>query len=48
MTTAPDITAKPGGDARRHLIIAALVIAAMTGLRIVYASMLELRTDEAY
>ena len=48
MTTAPDITAKPGGDARRHLIIAALVIAAMTGLRIAYASMLELRTDEAY
>jgi 4-amino-4-deoxy-L-arabinose transferase-like glycosyltransferase len=48
VTTAPDITAKPGGDARRHLIIAALVIAAMTGLRIVYASMLELRTDEAY
>ncbi|PWT85578.1 MAG: glycosyltransferase [Proteobacteria bacterium] len=48
VTTAPDITAKPGGDARRHLIIAALVIAAMTGLRIVYASVLELRTDEAY
>ncbi len=48
MTTAPDITAKPGGEARRHLIIAALVIAAMTALRIVYASVLELRTDEAY
>jgi 4-amino-4-deoxy-L-arabinose transferase-like glycosyltransferase len=48
VTTASDITAKPGGDARRHLIIAALVIAAMTGLRIVYASTLELRTDEAY
>jgi 4-amino-4-deoxy-L-arabinose transferase-like glycosyltransferase len=48
VTTAPNITAKPGGDARRHLVIAALVIAAMTGLRIVYASVLELRTDEAY
>src|SRR6202008_264794 len=42
------IHANPGGDARRHLIIAALVIAAMTGLRIVYAGALELRTDEAY
>ncbi len=48
VTTAPDMTAKPDGAARRHLIIAALVIAAMTALRIVYASMLELRTDEAY
>ncbi|GLR91566.1 glycosyltransferase family 39 protein [Bradyrhizobium iriomotense] len=42
------MTAKPDGAARRHLIIAALVIAAMTALRIVYASTLELRTDEAY
>ncbi|MGV7215968.1 glycosyltransferase family 39 protein [Bradyrhizobium sp. UFLA05-112] len=42
------MTAKPDDAARRHLIIAALVVAAMTALRIVYASMLELRTDEAY
>ncbi|HEV2160188.1 glycosyltransferase family 39 protein [Bradyrhizobium sp.] len=38
----------PGGAARRPLVIAVLVIAAMTLLRIVYASVIELRTDEAY
>jgi 4-amino-4-deoxy-L-arabinose transferase-like glycosyltransferase len=32
----------------RPLIIAVIVIAAMTGLRIVYASLIDLRTDEAY
>jgi 4-amino-4-deoxy-L-arabinose transferase-like glycosyltransferase len=32
----------------RPLIIAAIVIAAMTALRIVYASLIDLRTDEAY
>jgi 4-amino-4-deoxy-L-arabinose transferase-like glycosyltransferase len=42
------MTTKPDSAARRHLVIAALVIAAMTALRIVYASALELRTDEAY
>lgn len=48
MTIAPDITVKPDGASRRALVMAALVIAAMTVLRIVYASALELRTDEAY
>lgn len=47
VTTAPDIT-MPSGAARRPLVIAVLVIAAMTVLRIVYASVIELRTDEAY
>ena len=48
MTIAPDITVKPRGAVRRPLVMAALVIAAMTVLRIVYASAIELRTDEAY
>jgi 4-amino-4-deoxy-L-arabinose transferase-like glycosyltransferase len=48
VTTAPDITMPPAGAAHRPLVIAALVIAAMTVLRIVYASGIELRTDEAY
>ena len=48
MTIAPDITVKPGGAARRALLMAALIIAAMTVLRIVYACAIELRTDEAY
>lgn len=48
MTIAPDITVKPDGASRRALVMAALVIAAMTVLRIVYASAIELRTDEAY
>ncbi|BBO03070.1 glycosyltransferase family 39 protein [Bradyrhizobium ottawaense] len=38
----------PRGAARRPLVIAVLVIAAMTLLRIVYAGAIELRTDEAY
>ncbi|MES1150165.1 MAG: glycosyltransferase family 39 protein, partial [Bradyrhizobium guangdongense] len=40
--------AQPDGAARRSLIIAVLVIAAMTLLRIIYASVIELRTDDAY
>jgi 4-amino-4-deoxy-L-arabinose transferase-like glycosyltransferase len=48
VTTVPDIAAKPDRAARRPLIIAAIVISAMTLLRIVYASAIELRTDEAY
>lgn len=48
MTIAPDITVKPDGASRRPLVMAALVIAAMAVLRIVYASGIELRTDEAY
>lgn len=48
VTLALDISAKPNGASRRPLVVAALVIAAMTVLRIVYASAIELRTDEAY
>lgn len=48
MTTASDITAPSGGAPRRAFVMAAAVIAAMTLLRIVYASAIELRTDEAY
>ncbi len=48
MTIAPDIAVKPDGTSRRPLVGAALVIAAMTVLRIVYASAIGLRTDEAY
>nr|QDP24172.1 glycosyltransferase family 39 protein [Bradyrhizobium cosmicum] len=48
MTTASDITTPTRGAARRVLVMAVLVIAAMTVLRIVYASAIELRTDEAY
>ncbi|QFI72527.1 glycosyltransferase family 39 protein [Bradyrhizobium betae] len=48
VTTASDITTPPGGAARRLFVVAVLVIVAMTVLRIVYASAIELRTDEAY
>jgi hypothetical protein len=40
--------AKPDKAAVRPLIIAAVIVAAMTALRIVYANMIDLRTDEAY
>ncbi|MBB4261516.1 4-amino-4-deoxy-L-arabinose transferase-like glycosyltransferase [Bradyrhizobium sp. CIR3A] len=48
MTTAPDITMPAGSASRRPLVMAVAIIAAMTLLRIVYASAIELRTDEAY
>lgn len=48
VTIAPHISVKSGGAERRLILIAVLIIAAMTVLRIVYASALELRTDEAY
>jgi len=48
VTIAPDISAKPDGAERRLILMAAAIIAAMTLLRIVYASAIELRTDEAY
>src|SRR3954467_2244767 len=38
----------PVGAARQPLVMAAAIIAAMTLLRMVYASAIELRTDEAY
>ena len=40
--------AKPDSAALRQLTVAIVVIAAMTVLRIVYASLIDLRTDEAY
>jgi hypothetical protein len=40
--------AKPDEGAVRPLIIAGVIVAAMTALRIVYANMIDLRTDEAY
>jgi len=48
VTTAPDTAMPSQRAARRPLVVAVLVIAAMTLLRIVYASGIELRTDEAY
>ncbi|MBP0110239.1 glycosyltransferase family 39 protein [Bradyrhizobium vignae] len=48
VTTAPDIIMPLRGGARRPLVMAAVIIAAMTVLRIVYACAIELRTDEAY
>lgn len=44
----PDNSTKPEKSAYRPLIAAAVVIAAMTALRVIYASLTELRTDEAY
>jgi 4-amino-4-deoxy-L-arabinose transferase-like glycosyltransferase len=47
--TAPlDNSTKPDKSAFRQLIAAAGVVAAMTALRVTYASLTELRTDEAY
>lgn len=45
---APDNTAKPDSSAFRQLLAIAALIAAMTVLRVVYASVIDLRTDEAY
>jgi 4-amino-4-deoxy-L-arabinose transferase-like glycosyltransferase len=48
-TASPDLRRSPADpSASRALTIAILVIVAMTGLRIAYASLIELRTDEAY
>jgi 4-amino-4-deoxy-L-arabinose transferase-like glycosyltransferase len=48
VTNIPDSTMPESGAARRLLLMAALIVAAMTAMRIVYASAIELRTDEAY
>jgi len=50
VTTASPELRRPQADpsASRSLIVAVVVIAAMTGLRIAYASLIDLRTDEAY
>ena len=47
-TAPPDNSTKPDHVASRQLIAASMVIAAMTVLRVIYASLTELRTDEAY
>ncbi len=47
--TPPDMNAtKPDSSAFRRLLWVAALIAAMTAMRLIYASVLELRTDEAY
>ena len=45
---APDNAAKPASSAFRQLLGVAALIAAMTVLRLVYAGVIDLRTDEAY
>jgi 4-amino-4-deoxy-L-arabinose transferase-like glycosyltransferase len=44
----PHFGTKPDSSALRQLIAVVVLIAAMTALRVVYASLLDLRTDEAY
>ena len=39
---------KPDDTASRQLIVAIALIAAMTAMRVIYASLIDLRTDEAY
>jgi 4-amino-4-deoxy-L-arabinose transferase-like glycosyltransferase len=47
-STSPDLRSAKADHSARSLIIAVVVIVAMTGLRILYASLIDLRTDEAY
>lgn len=47
MTNAPDNSNKPDRAGRPWLAVVAL-IAAMTAMRLIYAGIIELRTDEAY
>jgi 4-amino-4-deoxy-L-arabinose transferase-like glycosyltransferase len=44
----PHSSTKPDRSALRQLLAVVILIAAMTALRVVYASLLDLRTDEAY
>jgi 4-amino-4-deoxy-L-arabinose transferase-like glycosyltransferase len=46
--TPSNYTAKPDHSAFRRWLAVAALIAAMTALRMIYASLLDLRTDEAY
>lgn len=49
IATPPDLVSdKPDHPANRQLTLAVIVIAAMTVLRIAYACLIDLRTDEAY
>ena len=46
---APDDNrTKPDHSASRQLLAVAALIAAMTAMRVIYASVIDLRTDEAY
>ena len=47
-TTPPTTSTKPDHVARRQWLAVIALIAAMTAMRLVYAGVLELRTDEAY
>jgi 4-amino-4-deoxy-L-arabinose transferase-like glycosyltransferase len=50
VTIAPSdsISMKPDSSALRQWLAVAMLIAAMTALRVVYAGLIDLRTDEAY
>ncbi|QWG20756.1 glycosyltransferase family 39 protein [Bradyrhizobium sediminis] len=49
MITPPDqASARPASPASRQLLAVAAAIVAMTALRLIYASAIDLRTDEAY
>ena len=48
MSASPDTTLRPSPFGRRPWPGVIALVAAMTVLRIVYASLIELRTDEAY
>ena len=50
MTIAPpdNRPARPDNSAFRRWLAVAALIAALTALRVIYASVLDLRTDEAY
>jgi 4-amino-4-deoxy-L-arabinose transferase-like glycosyltransferase len=48
VTHALDFSAKPHPRATRQLIMAGGLVAAMTAMRIAYAYLIDLRTDEAY
>jgi 4-amino-4-deoxy-L-arabinose transferase-like glycosyltransferase len=46
--TPPQGSAKPANSALRQLLAVAALIAVLTAMRLVYASVIDLRTDEAY
>ena len=48
MTNAPDNSRKPDFQAAPPWLAVVALIAAMTAMRLIYAGVMELRTDEAY
>ena len=48
MTIAPETSRKPDDAGRPRWLGVVLLIAAMTAMRLIYAGVMELRTDEAY